>query len=89
MNGSVQAAASVTETHRGRRATIDPDDYRGGFAVWSGTSFASPVLAGELLMQICASKDKDILDRDTGVARGWAAVAATAKVKRPAAAKPN
>ena len=27
---------------------MDPDDYRGGFAVWSGTSFATPVLAAEL-----------------------------------------
>ena len=32
----------------GIRATIDMDDYRCGFATWSGTSFAAPVLAGEL-----------------------------------------
>jgi hypothetical protein len=31
-----------------RRATIDPDDFRSGFAVWSGTSFAAPILAGDL-----------------------------------------
>ena len=30
------------------RATIDPDDFRSGFATWSGTSFAAPVLAGDL-----------------------------------------
>jgi subtilisin family serine protease len=30
------------------RAAIDPDDFTGGFAVWSGTSFAAPVLAGRL-----------------------------------------
>lgn len=32
----------------GVRATVDPDDFSGGFAMWSGTSFAAPVLAGEL-----------------------------------------
>ena len=31
------------------RGTIDPDDFRGGFATWSGTSFAAPVLAGRYL----------------------------------------
>ena len=32
-----------------RRGTVDPDGYRCGFATWSGTSFAAPVLAGEYL----------------------------------------
>jgi hypothetical protein len=35
-----------------RRETIDPDDYAGGFALWSGTSFAAPYVAGELLAHI-------------------------------------
>jgi hypothetical protein len=30
------------------RQTIDPDDYRGGFAAWSGTSFAAPYVAGRI-----------------------------------------
>ncbi|MGI3785773.1 MAG: S8 family peptidase [Janthinobacterium lividum] len=38
------------------RATIDPDDFRSGFATWSGTSFATPVLAGDLAQCLNASK---------------------------------
>ena len=30
------------------RESIDPDDYTGHFAVWSGTSFAAPLFAGRL-----------------------------------------
>ncbi len=32
-----------------RRGTIDPDHFSSGFATWSGTSFAAPVLAGKYL----------------------------------------
>lgn len=30
------------------RAALDPDDFRSGFALWSGTSFAAPYLAAQL-----------------------------------------
>ncbi|MFI6427567.1 S8 family peptidase [Promicromonospora sp. NPDC050880] len=36
----------------GGRESVDPDDFTGGFATWSGTSFASPVLAGELAQHL-------------------------------------
>ena len=35
-----------------RRETIDPDDYRGGFSIWSGTSFAAPYVAGRIAAQL-------------------------------------
>ncbi|MCW2525053.1 MAG: hypothetical protein JWO63_3388, partial [Frankiales bacterium] len=48
MNGSLGPIAEVRLANGERRATIDPDDYSGGFATWSGTSFAAPVLAGQI-----------------------------------------
>ncbi len=71
-----------------RRATLDPDDFSSGFGVWSGTSFASPILAGEIAQHLHASGLLDAGDTDPGraVDRGWAAV--TARVPalvRPAA----
>ena len=34
------------------RENIDPDDFRGGFRVWSGTSFAAPLMAGRLAAEL-------------------------------------
>ena len=36
------------------RASLDPDDFRSGFGVWSGTSFAAPVFAGQLAARLAA-----------------------------------
>ncbi|WP_281964687.1 S8 family serine peptidase [Serinicoccus marinus] len=52
-DASAQPARRVG-TDPGTRATPDPDDFRGGFGVWSGTSFAAPWLAGQLADHLAA-----------------------------------
>lgn len=43
------------------RCTVDPDDYTGGFGVWSGTSFAAPVFAAELAVALVEERDMNDL----------------------------
>jgi subtilisin family serine protease len=59
MTGSGQAAIAKQRTDPLPRGTIDPDDYRAGFAAWSGTSFAAPVLAAEVAKCLLALDAKD------------------------------
>ncbi len=56
--GAVQAGTRDDVHLSGRhlaRATIDPDDFTGGFAVWSGTSFAAPYVAGAIAHRIAGA----------------------------------
>ena len=50
-DGGVQAGTRDDASGH-RRETLDLDDFRGGFGVWSGTSFAAPVVAGRIAAQI-------------------------------------
>ena len=50
-DGGIQAGTRDDKNGR-RRETLDVDDFRGGFGVWSGTSFAAPVVAGRIAAQI-------------------------------------
>jgi hypothetical protein len=34
------------------REALDPDDFRGGFAAWSGTSFAAPLIAAHIAARL-------------------------------------
>ena len=65
------------------RESIDPDDFTGGFAVWSGTSFAAPLLAGRIATQLLPSlPEQDYADTSAeAVARGWKAVEAATGIK--------
>ncbi|WP_265520619.1 S8 family serine peptidase [Oerskovia flava] len=40
----------------GVRSSVDPDDFGGGFASWSGTSFSAPYLAAEIAREILVSR---------------------------------
>jgi hypothetical protein len=44
----VQGAVSAAIEPAADRGALDPDDYRAGFAVWDGTSFAAPLAAAEI-----------------------------------------
>lgn len=71
----------------GNRETLDPDDFKGGFGVWSGTSFAAPLLAGEiarrLLDDIVPDTAQAAYDEPAAVERGWAAVTDAMGMRRP------
>jgi hypothetical protein len=43
------------------RGTMDPDDFSSGFGVWSGTSFAAPILAAEVVSAL-AKQGKALKD---------------------------
>jgi len=73
--GGLQPMARVE--HGGEvRESIDPDDYTGRFALWSGTSFAAPLFAGHVAAQLVGSIDPAHDTRADAVTRGWDAVAA-------------
>ena len=50
-DGGTQAGMRDDAEDR-RRETLDLDDFAGGFAVWSGTSFAAPIVAGRIAHEL-------------------------------------
>jgi subtilisin family serine protease len=70
-------APSLETTYRGEvRATIDPDDFSSGFGTWSGTSFAAPILAGEIAEWLNASSRlrADTVSAESALDLGWDAL---------------
>jgi len=52
-DGSQSAPYLIAEPGHRSRSAVDPDNFRSGFASWSGTSFAAPILAGAYLRALC------------------------------------
>jgi serine protease len=73
----------------GERRPLDPDDYRAGFAVWSGTSFAAPVLAGRLAAYLSSEAGHGAVPPLAAegtaepVRRAWSAVSACTQLGPP------
>jgi subtilisin family serine protease len=64
-NGSRGPEVEV-ETESGVRESMDPDDFSSGFGVWSGTSFAAPVLAGELAAALATQYYRNAIEPGDG-----------------------
>ena len=78
-NGSAEPTYSVRSKRREVRSSLDPDDFISGFGVWSGTSFAAPIVAGKIahaLQPWLASGDKPA----EAIARGWEAVTEVTRI---------
>src|SRR5205823_5863990 len=54
VRGSLSPAVDVPTKGWRHRATLDADDFSSGFAVWSGTSFAAPVVAASVAAALIA-----------------------------------
>lgn len=60
------------------REALDPDDFRGGFATWSGTSFAAPLIAAHIatrLLEQAAAPGLDVAGSHPAADRTLAALA--------------
>lgn len=81
-DASIQSGIRV-DSPVGVRASVDPDNFSSGFALWSGTSFAAPVLAGQLAQHLAKDPRIGAIQTDIAVARAWSAVTAELKWERP------
>jgi len=73
--GGYEPMARTEAFQRGREAP-DPDDYTSQFAIWSGTSFAAPLFAGQVAARLigATSAPGDHVPRSEAVARAWSAL---------------
>jgi hypothetical protein len=84
-------AVSVRTTGGRVRASIDPDSFVSGFATWSGTSFAAPVLAGQLAAHLAAQYDESdaVLDPSAALTRARTAIRDVVTELRPVVKSPT
>lgn len=66
----------------GVRASVDPDDFKGGFASWSGTSFSAPYLAAEIAREILEERARRTSEAEKAEAAPESAAAAQDAVRQ-------
>lgn len=77
MPTTFDGSAEGNRSADGLRRAVDPDDFTHGFGTWSGTSFSAPYLAGQLALQIFASRvagQSPATDAPGRVSDAWHAV---------------
>ncbi len=75
-DGSAQATMATTTPDGLLRRTMDPDNFASGFAMWSGTSFAAPLLAGQVAQRIVGAGQATAVDAPSMRSRTRAALGA-------------
>jgi hypothetical protein len=80
---AVSGPQSMTRATTGglAREEVDPEDFRGGFGRWSGTSFATPLLAATLARGLQPELESGD-DPASAVARAWPLVEEFTDIRR-------
>jgi subtilisin family serine protease len=86
-NGGAQPSMRVPTPYGPPRASMDPDSFVDGFGTWSGTSFATPILAARLARQLFETDLVKQVEAETPdpVERMWDALEAELGLERPSA----
>jgi len=88
IDGSEQSSYKLWVPDEGWRETVDPDDFSSGFAIWSGTSFAAPLMAGEIVQYLFKHGTEPCTQQDA-VTRSTKAVKACVdkRIRKPESMK--
>jgi subtilisin family serine protease len=78
-NGGYQPRQATDFMGR-RRTSLDPDDFSSGFGLWSGTSFAAPLMAGRIAQHLLGNGAPGSTEDD--VKRAWAALEELTSLRR-------
>ena len=74
---------SPADGRPGHREALDPDDFRGGFATWSGTSFAAPLIAAHIAARLLDQSAMHSMDEPGNQAAADRTLAALASLGWP------